>query len=105
MKIVPMHNHLTNASIQLLPIVQDRHPYEWVDEVIALIEKCGLVYTVGPFGTAVEGTYEQIRQLIDDINQYLHQRQCAEWVLNVQWQMRSDSDVTIDEKVGGRNNK
>jgi uncharacterized protein YqgV (UPF0045/DUF77 family) len=100
-----MHNHLTNASIQLLPIVQDRHPYEWVDEVIALIEKCGLVYTVGPFGTAVEGNYEQIRQLIDDINQYLHQRHFSECFLNLQWQMRAGRDVTIHEKLEGRNRK
>ena len=94
-----MHNFITNASIQLVPIVQHRHPYEWVDEVIALIGKSGLPFTVGPFGTAVEGTYAGIRQLIDDINNYLHQHQCAEWLLNVQWQMRAAEDVTIEEKL------
>lgn len=29
-----MHQHLINASIQIVPIVQDRHPYEWVDEAL-----------------------------------------------------------------------
>lgn len=34
-----MHGFIVNASIQLLPIVQDRHPYEWVDEAIDVIKK------------------------------------------------------------------
>jgi uncharacterized protein YqgV (UPF0045/DUF77 family) len=97
-----MNQHLTNASLQLIPIVQDRHPYEWVDEVIGLIEKSGLAYTVGPFGTAVEGTYNQINELIHLINQYLHRNNCAEWVLNVQWHIRCTGDVTVAEKTKGR---
>ncbi|HSK14140.1 MAG TPA: thiamine-binding protein [Phnomibacter sp.] len=95
-----MHSFITNASIQLVPIVQDRHPYEWIDEVIPLIGKSGLKYSVGPFGTAVEGTYRQVSALIDTINEYLNHRQCPEWLLNIQWQMRADGDVTMEEKVG-----
>ena len=30
-----MHQHTINASLQILPIVQDKHPYLWVDEAIA----------------------------------------------------------------------
>jgi uncharacterized protein YqgV (UPF0045/DUF77 family) len=97
-----MNNNISNASIQLIPIVQDRHPYEWVDEVIDLISRNGVKYTVGPFGTAIEGTYAEIKALIEDINQYLQERNCAEWVLNVQWHMRAGGDVTVDEKTLGR---
>lgn len=100
-----MNNHITNASLQLIPIVQDRHPYEWVDEVIGLIDRSGLKYSVGPFGTSIEGTYSEIKQMIEDINQYLHQHNCAEWVLNVQWHMRSGGDVTVEEKTLGRMKK
>ncbi len=97
-----MHQHLTNASLQVVPIVQDRHPYEWVDEAIALIANSGLSYTVGAFGTSVEGTYEEIRKLVDDINRDLFSKGCAEWLLNVQWQIRSSGNVTEEEKVRGR---
>jgi uncharacterized protein YqgV (UPF0045/DUF77 family) len=96
-----MHQYITNASIQLIPLVQDRHPYEWVDEIIEMIAKSGLTYSVGAFGTAIEGTYADIRKLIDDINETLLARNCAEWLLNVQWQMRAGGDVTIGEKVRG----
>ena len=33
-----MHNYIINASIQIVPIVLDKHPYEWVDEAIAVIQ-------------------------------------------------------------------
>lgn len=33
-----MHHHIINASIQLVPIVQNKHPYLWVDEAIAIIQ-------------------------------------------------------------------
>ena len=94
-----MHSFITNASIQLVPIVQDRHPYEWIDEVIPIIQGSGLTYSVGPFGTSVEGTYPQISSLIDQINDYLYRQQCPEWLLNVQWQIRGSGNVTMEEKV------
>jgi uncharacterized protein YqgV (UPF0045/DUF77 family) len=93
---------ITNASLQLIPIVQDRHPFEWVDEVIVMIEKSGLTYQVGAFGTVVEGTYKQVAKLIEGINAYLFKEHCAEWVLNVQWHIRSEASVTVEEKIKGR---
>lgn len=94
--------HITNASIQLIPIGLDRHPYAWVDEAIEVIEQSGLSYTVGPFGTVVEGSYQQVSGLIEDINLYLFGKQCPEWVLQVQWHIRSRNDVTVEEKTKGR---
>lgn len=97
-------NHITNATIQIIPIVQDRHPYEWVDEAIAVIEKSGLPYTVGPFGTTVEGHFQHVMQLIQDINHYLNKQNCPEWVLQLQWHIRSGGNVTVEEKTKGRGN-
>ena len=37
-----MHQYLVNASIQILPVVQDKHPYEWVDEAIIIIQQSGI---------------------------------------------------------------
>lgn len=94
-----MHNHTINASIQLLPIVQDRHPYHWVDEVIALIQQSGIKYEVGPFATVVEGTYAEVMQVINQVNEHLHSRGCAEWITSVQIQIRSGGSITGDEKT------
>ncbi|MBV4358521.1 thiamine-binding protein [Pinibacter aurantiacus] len=94
-----MHSYIINASIQILPVVQDKHPYEWVDEAIAVIQKSNVKYEVGAFSTVVEGKYSDVMQLINDINEYLYQRECNEWITSVQIQIRSKGDITGDEKT------
>lgn len=94
-----MHNHTINASIQIVPVVNDRHPYEWVDEAIAVIRQSGITHEVGPFATVVEGTYEQVMKVIHDVNEYLYSKECREWIASVQIQIRSKGDITGLEKV------
>ncbi len=94
-----MHNFIVNASIQIMPVVQDRHPYEWVDEAIMIIQQAGVKYKIGPFATIVEGTYEQVLTVINNINEHLTSANCNEWITSVQLHMRSGSDMTANEKV------
>jgi uncharacterized protein (TIGR00106 family) len=94
-----MHNNIVNASIQLLPIVNDKHPYMWVDEAIAVVSRSGIKYQVGPFATVLEGSYNEIMSVVNAINEYLYQQNCSEWILNVQLQIRSKDDVTASEKM------
>ncbi len=94
-----MHNHLINASIQIIPVVRDKHPYEWVDEAIAIIRQSGIKYEVGPFATVLEGTYDEVMKVIHSVNEYLYEKGCEEWISNLQIQIRSRGDVTADEKT------
>ena len=94
-----MHQYTVNASIQIVPIVQDKHPYEWVDEAISVIQQSGIKHEVGPFATVIEGTYAEVMQVINAINEYLVQKGCAEWISNIQLQIRSEGDITGDEKT------
>ncbi len=94
-----MHNFIVNASVQILPVVQDKHPYEWVDEAIAIIQQSGIKHEVGPFATQLEGTYKEIMQVIDSINEYLFSKGCKEWICNTQIQIRSNADITGEEKT------
>jgi uncharacterized protein (TIGR00106 family) len=94
-----MHDFIVNASIQIVPIVQDKHPYEWVDEAIEVIQRSGIKYEVGPFATVLEGTYNQVMQVVNDVNEYLFSKKCNEWIANVQIQVRSESDITAEEKI------
>jgi uncharacterized protein (TIGR00106 family) len=95
-----MHQYLVNASLQIVPIVQDKHPYEWVDEAISIIQQSGIKYEVGPFATVLEGTYQQVTDVIHAVNEYLLARGCQEWISNIQLQLRSDGDITSEEKTG-----
>ena len=94
-----MHDFTVNASIQLLPIVQDRHPYDWVDEAIAVIQQSGIKHEVGPFATVVEGTYNEVMQVVHAINEHLNAKGCSEWITNLQIQIRSNKSITAEEKT------
>lgn len=94
-----MHHHLINASIQLVPLAQDRHPYEWVDEAIAIIQASGIRHEVGAFQTVLEGTYDAVMQVIHDIQEHFYQNGCMEWMVQVQLQIRAHGDMTGDEKT------
>ncbi len=94
-----MHNHLINASIQIIPVVRDKHPYEWVDEAIAIIRQSGIKYEVGPFATVLEGAYDEVMKVVHSVNEYLYKKGCEEWISNLQIQIRSREDVTADEKT------
>ncbi|MBW0178449.1 thiamine-binding protein [Sediminibacterium sp.] len=94
------HPFIVSAAIQLVPIqTGSRHPYEWIDEVIEIIKSAGLSYQVGPFSTSIDADYKSVMNVIDKINQYLLSKNCTEWLLNVQIQVRSGSDITSSEKV------
>lgn len=94
------HSYIISASLQLVPIVPGaKHPYEWIDEVIAIIKVSGLPYEVGPFSTSVESDYKSIMSLIDNINGFLCVQKCPEWVLQVQLQLRCGANMTSNEKT------
>jgi len=94
-----MHSYTVNAALQILPVVQDRHPYEWVDEAIAIIQQSGIKHEVGPFATVIEGRYEEVMQVINRVNEYLFSKNCREWICHAQIQVRSGGDITGDEKT------
>lgn len=94
-----MHNYLVNASIQIIPIVTDKHPYDWVDEAIRVIQQSGIKYEVGPFSTTLEGTYDDVLKTMQEVNEFLFQRECSEWITNFQVQIRSKEDIVGSEKT------
>jgi uncharacterized protein (TIGR00106 family) len=94
-----MHNYIINASIQIVPLVTDKHPYEWVDEAISIIQKSGIQYEIGPFATVLEGKYDAVMKVIHDVNEHLFVTNCSEWISNLQIQIRSGGDVTGLEKI------
>jgi uncharacterized protein YqgV (UPF0045/DUF77 family) len=94
-----MHSYIISASLQIIPIVQDRHPYQWVDEAIAVIQSSGVNHNIGPFATTLEGTYLDVMKVLNDVNEYLYTRHCNEWIANIQLQIRSQDDITSEEKI------
>ena len=94
-----MHSHTICASIQILPLATQLHPYRWVDEAIAVIKASGINYKVNAFDTVLEGTYPQVMQVIKQVNDQLCSQGCEEWITHLQIQIRSKQGVTADEKT------
>lgn len=94
-----MHNYIISASIQIIPIGTEKHPYQWVDEAISVIQESRVKYEIGPFATVLEGTYDEVMKVIYDVNEYLFSKNCFEWITNVQVQIRSGGDITSEEKI------
>jgi uncharacterized protein YqgV (UPF0045/DUF77 family) len=90
---------MVNASIQFIPLDAGKPTYYWVDKAIEIIRNEGLTMEVGPFGTAVEGTREQIEMLVSHLNEQMEAAGCPEWLLQTQWHIRAGGEVTIAEKT------
>ncbi len=65
-----MHEFIVNATIQVVPLAQDKHPYEWVDESIAIIQAANIKYEIRPFSTELEGTYAQVMKVFTEVNEH-----------------------------------
>lgn len=60
----------TLMSIQIIPQTpQGKDVIPYVDEAIAVIEKSGLNYRVGPLETTIEGDMSELLILIQHINE------------------------------------
>jgi len=93
-----MINYKVNVAVQLLPLGTNE-AYAKVDEAIALIEKSGIKYKVCPFETVLEGDYDEIMQLVKDIQLHCLANGVMDTICNLKIQMRAGADVTIADKM------
>ena len=90
-----------NLAIQVLPLgIAKSEAYRLVDVAIDCIQKSGLRYEVCPFETVIEGGYEKVMHLVDEIQQACKAAGASELLINMKLQRSFVKDVTIDEKTG-----
>jgi uncharacterized protein YqgV (UPF0045/DUF77 family) len=83
-----------SAQIQFIPLHSDS-PMDRVDEAIAIIQASGVRYSVGPFGTSVEGEQGAINELVLELQNL---KTTPEFLLNVQYHL-GENRLSNDEKV------
>lgn len=94
-----MHQHLINASLQLIPIDHASRAMPKIDKAIDIIKASGLASEVGPFGTTVEGPYYQVIALVNALNEMMLESSDTEWVLNIQMHIHPAGDITMQGKT------
>lgn len=87
-----------NLGIQIAPILAREDGFPIIDECIRLIQASGIPYTVTPFETVLEGEYQEIMTLVDQLYHKANNLS-SETVINIRIHTRRDADVIGKEKT------
>jgi uncharacterized protein YqgV (UPF0045/DUF77 family) len=95
-----MHNHTINLALQILPQVAADKVYAVVDEAIAVIHNSGVKYRVCPFETVMEGTYDQLMEVVKQAQEVCFKAGAGQILVFIKIQNNSGGDVSIEDKTG-----
>lgn len=87
-----------NIALQILPTSKDIHPYKLVDKAIEVIASSGLKYKVTPFETVMQGTYDEIMEVVKNAQQACYDAGAESLMTYVKIQS-SLENVTIEDKM------
>lgn len=94
-------SHTVNLAIQVLPVhLPQPEAYAIIDAAIDCIKASGLSYVVCPFETVIEGPYEQVMKLVDDIQIACNNAGAHSLLINMKLQRSFAKDTAIDDKIG-----
>ncbi len=92
-------NKTVNIALQILPSSSSIHPYTLVDKAIEVIAASGLRYKVTPFETVMEGSYENIMEVVKQAQEACYEAGAESLMTYIKIQS-SRKDVSIDDKMG-----
>lgn len=92
-------SHILNASIQVIPLTQSNQAMEIVDRSIGIIEKSGLPYTVCPFETSIDGTWEEIMELLNQLKNQLQTESIDDALIQVKFHLSNRGPIVGESKT------
>ena len=92
--------HKINVALQVLPTSRQIHPYAIVDKAIEIIKSSGLKYKVCPFETVIEGSYDEVMDVVREVQLTCLQEGAESMISNLKIQISRDADVAIEDKIG-----
>lgn len=93
-----MKNYV-NVALQVLPKSKTKDSYDVVDQAIAIIQRSGLKYKVCPFETVMEGPYDKIMEVVEEVQKECFNYGADELLVYIKIQIRKNSNVTIADKM------
>lgn len=94
-------NHNVNLAIQILPLgIDKQEAYSIIDKAIAQVQKSELKHVVCPFETVIEGPYNQVMQLMNDMQEACYNAGAKELLINMKLHRSNEKDMAIDDKTG-----
>jgi len=90
-----------NLAIQVLPLgIPKNEAYKIIDEAIKCIKRSGHNYAVSAFETTIEGTYDEVMEVLEDIQIACKKSGATEVLINMKLQRSFVKDVFISDKTG-----
>ncbi len=90
-----------NLAIQILPLgIPKAQAYAIIDEAISCVKKSSLSHVVCPFETVVEGSYEEVMILFNEMQKVCQQAGAEELLINLKLQRNFNKDIAILDKTG-----
>ncbi|RYD50953.1 MAG: thiamine-binding protein [Sphingobacteriales bacterium] len=90
-----------NLAIQFLPLRHSQETaYTIIDAAIQVVKQSGLPYTVGPFETTIEGSYEQVMNLLEQMQLAARNAGAEELLINMKLHRNFSHDLHITDKTG-----
>lgn len=94
-------NHTVNLAIQVLPLrLPKTETIRIIDKAIEAIQASGLHYLVCPFETVIEGPYDRVMQLLNEIQDACYAAGATEIIINMKLHRSSEADLLISDKIG-----
>ena len=88
-----------NAGIQVVPVNIVDPQYSIVDKAITVIQQSGMEYITTPFETVVNGTLEQILQLIAQLKTTAEEAGADELIINTRFHSKKTADTIFNSKI------
>jgi uncharacterized protein (TIGR00106 family) len=88
-----------NIAVQILPRANGIHPYDIVDKAIEVIKKSGVNYMVCPFETVMEGDYDQLMKIVEEIHEICYNAGADDMMCYLKIQSNKAGTVAIDDKM------
>ncbi|MEQ8906760.1 thiamine-binding protein [Ekhidna sp.] len=85
-------------AIQVVPLERNGNVYEQIDAAIEVIQQSGVEYMITPMETVMQGPYEKLQVVAREAQEALVDAGCNEFLVNIKMHIRTDRDVTMEEK-------
>lgn len=95
-----MNTKTINVAIQILPLKSVyTKPLQIIDRAIEIIKRSGLNHKVCPFETVIEGDYDDVMQLVKDVQDECYRAGAEEVICNLKIHSNMQGNVSIHEKL------
>ncbi|MEM8894225.1 MAG: thiamine-binding protein [Bacteroidota bacterium] len=91
-------SHQINLGIQVVPIADANKGYPVINQCIERIQSSGIKYTVSPFETILEGDYQEIMSLVNELYE-MALSETDELVINIRIHAMNGRDVIASDKT------